>query len=168
MNDTLFEKYSKAGRVRDKIVVIESQSDVKEIQYARKRCVFSMPEYVAGLQFDLVYVVHVDKAELGEEDTFGAKRRFLSKLYLGASRASKELVLASSKERGGANDVLEGSLRIGVLVGPEVQSQRVMGMCLMDKCTSFVFTRLNSDPDPAGGGIGAVGESGAPEVISPN
>jgi len=38
------------------------------LQYARSRCEFSMPEYVAGLQFEVVYLIHADKAELDEEE----------------------------------------------------------------------------------------------------
>lgn len=117
LSEHLFDIYRKAGRISGKIVALTSRDQMNDLHYARTRCIFSMPEYVAGLQFDIVYLIHADKAELAEENySAGLHRRVVSRCYLGASRASKKLVIATSEERGGRSDILamplqEGSLR---------------------------------------------------------
>ena len=68
-----------------------------------------MPEYVAGLQFDSVFLIHMDKAEEStDEYGIGARRRFISKCYLGASRATKKLSVACATDRGGPAEILNG------------------------------------------------------------
>ena len=116
MSDSLFGKYAKAGRIADMVSVVESNTDLTELRYARNRCVFSMPDNVAGLQFERVYLIYVDKQELDSEDlSLGAQRQLLSRLYLGASRASRDLTLAVSHERGGVPDILRTAIDHGVL-----------------------------------------------------
>lgn len=128
MSDSLFGTYAKAGRIANKISVIESNTDLTELRYARNRCVFSMPDNVAGLQFERVYLVHVDKQELdGEDLSLGAQRQLLSRLYLGASRASAHLTLAVSHERGGVPDLLKSAIRQGVLVDVDSGQRRKGG-----------------------------------------
>lgn len=120
MSDSDFSLYSTAGRVRSKISVVDSNTDLAPIRYARQRCVFSMPENVAGLQFDRVYVLNVDKQELDDNQVgFGTRRQVLSRLFLAASRASNDLTLAASDDCGGASDVLSRPLEAGVLLGIE-------------------------------------------------
>ena len=117
MSDSHFGRYAKAGRIADMISVVESNTDLTELRYARSRCVFSMPDNVAGLQFERVYLIHVDKQEFDSEDLgLGAQRQLLSRLYLGASRASRDLTLAVSHERGGVPDILRSAIDHGVLV----------------------------------------------------
>ncbi|KZX68946.1 hypothetical protein A3717_12095 [Alcanivorax sp. HI0013] len=115
MNEELFSTYANAGRIAKKIVVIDSERSVKNLQYAGKRCVLSMPDFVAGLQFDVVYIIHIDKADMSDEESLGRKRRFLSRLYLGASRASKVLNLVTSRERGGQPEMLESAFQAGII-----------------------------------------------------
>ena len=117
MSDRDFHRYSTAGRVRSKISVVDSNTDLAPIQYARQRCAFSMPESVAGLQFDRVYVLNVDKQELDDDEVgLGTQRQVLSRLYLAASRASMTLTLAASDDCGGPADVLSRPLDAGTLV----------------------------------------------------
>lgn len=116
LNEHLFDIYRVSGRISDKIVALTSRDQMNDLQYARTRCIFSMPEYVAGLQFDVVYLIHADKAELAEEKySAGLHRRVVSRCYLGASRAAKKLVIATSEERGGYSDILLTPLREGSL-----------------------------------------------------
>jgi hypothetical protein len=63
VNEDLFDQYRKAGRVSGKSVVVPSREEVAELRYAGKRPIFSMPDYVAGLQFEAVFLIHVDKAD---------------------------------------------------------------------------------------------------------
>jgi hypothetical protein len=117
LNDTLFDRYCTVGRIQGKFVPVTSREDLKELQFARARCVFSMPEYVAGLQFEVVYLIHADQSDLASEFlSHGARRRYVNKFYLGASRAQRCLSIATSLERGGMSEVLSGPLDNGSLV----------------------------------------------------
>ncbi|MBI5131357.1 MAG: UvrD-helicase domain-containing protein [Rhodopseudomonas palustris] len=116
INDELFDDFCKAGRTKDKIVPVRTREDLRELRYARSRCVFSMPEYVAGLQFDTVFLIHLDQVDLtGEYLSQGARRRYVSRVYLGASRAARQLLIASSSERGGLSEILRGPIASGSL-----------------------------------------------------
>lgn len=111
MNEERFKTYMNAGRVKGDVVTVVSRDDMRELQYAKTRCVLSMPEYVAGLQFDSVFLVNLDDADWSVEGLgIGARRRYISRAYLGASRAAQRLVIATSNERGGVSKVLEGPL----------------------------------------------------------
>lgn len=117
LNSELFDMWRAAGRLEGKFVSVTSREELKELQYANTRCVFSMPEYVAGLQFDTVFIIHADQADLSDEYlSQGARRRYVNRLYLGASRAQKCLMIAASDERGGQSEVLNGPLQNGSLL----------------------------------------------------
>ena len=92
----------------------ESSSNIR---HSGKRFIFGMPEYVAGLQFHTVFLIHIDNSEAPIDAGPGLRRRFVSSVYLGASRAENHLYIASSRARGGYSDILQlaidrGSLRI--------------------------------------------------------
>ncbi len=106
LNEALFDKIRIAGRVRDKFVPITSRDDLKELRYAKSKCVFSMPEFVAGLQFHTVILIHADSADYNEDQGLGTRRRYVSRVYLGASRAARKVLLSSSKEQGGPCQLL--------------------------------------------------------------
>ena len=75
-----------------------------------------MPEYVAGLQFDTVFLIHADRVDFENEFlSLGARRRYVSRAYLGASRAAQRLAIASSAERGGPSTILDCPLKTGSL-----------------------------------------------------
>ncbi|HIE1459398.1 TPA: UvrD-helicase domain-containing protein [Stenotrophomonas maltophilia] len=116
LNEILFEKIRTAGRVRDKFVPITTREDLRDLRYAKGKCVFSMPEFVAGLQFHTVFLIHADGADFDEDQGQGARRRYVSRVYLGASRAARAVLIASSKERGGASQLLDTSLNNGTLL----------------------------------------------------
>ena len=110
LNEVLFDKIRVAGRVRDKFVPITTREDLKELRYAKRKCVFSMPEFVAGLQFHTVFLIHADSADYNEDQGQGTRRRYVSRVYLGASRAARSILLASSKEHGGPSQLLDAPL----------------------------------------------------------
>ncbi|HEX8383421.1 MAG TPA: UvrD-helicase domain-containing protein [Sphingomonas sp.] len=117
LNDQLFDTYRKASRISSMYVAITTREDLRELRYARTRCVFSMPEYVAGLQFDTVFLIHADTADLADDYVSqGARRRYVSRLYLGASRAAHRLKIASSEQRGGISNVLAAPIANCTLV----------------------------------------------------
>ena len=111
LNETLFDKIRLAGRVQDKFVAITAREDLKELRYAKKKCVFSMPEYVAGLQFDTVFLIHANAADYDEDQGQGTRRRYVSRVYLGASRAARRISILSSREHGGPSQLLDVPLK---------------------------------------------------------
>lgn len=116
MNEHLFDRYREAGRLKDTFVPLTARDQMNELRYAKRRCVFSMPEYVAGLQFDTVFLIHVDEADFDDRIRgSGYQRRYISRCYVGASRASKRLVIATSHERGGPSRILSGPIASGSL-----------------------------------------------------
>jgi len=110
LNETLFDKIRVAGRIQEKFVPITTRDDLKELRYAKSKCVFSMPEFVAGLQFHTVFLIHVDSADYDENQGQGTRRRYVSRVYLGASRAARQILLSSSKEHGGPSQLLASPL----------------------------------------------------------
>lgn len=111
-NEALFDIYRKAGRIRNRIVAVDSREDLKELRYSKSRCVFSMPEFVAGLQFEIIFLIHLDSSDVSTEDqNLYQWRQHLSRAYLGASRAKSTLYIACSKERGGASPAVLPPLR---------------------------------------------------------
>ena len=107
-----FDVYVKAasGQYAGQHIPITSREPSSGLRHAGKRFILSMPEYVAGLQFDTVFLIHVDVAEAPTDASDGMRRRFISNIYLGSSRAEKTLKLSSSLARGGMSDVLQMAL----------------------------------------------------------
>jgi hypothetical protein len=110
LNETLFDKLCVAGRVRDKFVPVTTREDLKELRYAKNKCIFSMPEFIAGLQFHTVFLIHADSADYDEDQGQGSRRRYVSRVYLGASRAARRILLSCSKEHGGPSQLLAAPL----------------------------------------------------------
>lgn len=114
MNEKLFGQYVDAGRIAGKFIAVESREKLSDLKYIGRKCIFSMPDYVAGLQFETVYLIHLDAAELGDDrENIGIRRRFISRAYLGASRARSRLVVATSQERGGPSEILDTPIARG-------------------------------------------------------
>jgi hypothetical protein len=95
---------------------LDSREPTLDLRHAGKKVIFSMPEYVAGLQFDTVYLIHVDAEDAPKEMSVGDRRRFISAVYLGASRAERELHIGCSDSRGGPASVLSLAIDRGTLV----------------------------------------------------
>lgn len=112
VSDQQFDKYliAASGQFADRHLPLTSREPSSELRHAGKRFIFSMPEYVAGLQFDTVFLINVDMADAPLDAGDGIRRRFISNTYLGASRAEKSLHISSCLSRGGKSDVLEMAL----------------------------------------------------------
>ena len=65
VSDEMFDTYTGAaeGQFAGRHIAITSREPSSELRHAGKRFILSMPEYVAGLQFDTVFLIHVDAAE---------------------------------------------------------------------------------------------------------
>jgi hypothetical protein len=115
-SEALFKRYSEAGQYRDWFLPISDREQLSGLRHAGKRFVFSMPDFVAGVQFDTVYLIEVNDGEVEDGPySTGSLRRFVSTIYLGASRAEQVLEIYSSDERGGPSRVLRHAINNGAL-----------------------------------------------------
>lgn len=117
-SEEAFDRYLgvAAGQFGGRHLPIADREPSSELRHAGKRFIFSMPEYVAGLQFDTVFLIHVDAGEAPSDSSDGVRRRFISSIYLGSSRAEKTLKLASCLTRGGRSDILDMAIQRNSLV----------------------------------------------------
>jgi len=118
LNEEMFERYSQAGQFRDDFFVIRDREDISRIRYlGHRKYIFSMPEFVAGEQFDTVLLIHVNEGDV-EHGVYGpaAFRRYVSAVYLGASRAERALQIFSSLQRGGHSRLLQPAIDKEMLV----------------------------------------------------
>lgn len=116
-NSDLFDRYLPVveGQYPGKVLSVTDR-DPSELRHAGKRFIFSMPEYVAGLQFDTVFLMHADIAQAPIDTHIGIRRRFISSVYLGCSRAEKNLHIATSQENGGPSDIFNMALSRSSLI----------------------------------------------------
>lgn len=128
LNHERFERFARVakGQYKDRILVVSSREDVENIRIVHRRVVLSMPEYVAGLQFERVYLLDANQEEASEGQYSAFEfRRFLSEMYLGASRAEKVLEIYCTVDRGGPTPLLAPAIRDHLLV-PMDQAIRVV------------------------------------------
>lgn len=111
-SEEMFDIYLRAasGQFEGSIFPVVDRAPSSELRHAGKRFIFSMPEYVAGLQFDTVFLLNADVSEAPADSSIGVRRRFISNLYLGSSRAENTLKISSCQNRGGPSDVLNMAL----------------------------------------------------------
>lgn len=116
-SNELFKRYLDFTDLRGLFVAITSRDEASGVPHSVNKFVFSMPEFVAGLQFDTVLLIEVNRAEVPDGPySAAALRKFVSQVYLGASRAERQLEFYSSTEHGGiasllSSAVLEGAVR---------------------------------------------------------
>ncbi|WP_149743580.1 hypothetical protein [Rhizobium sp. NFACC06-2] len=113
-----FETYQNAAshQFPQEVFIIRSRDDVEQLRYMNRRIVFSTPEYVAGLQFDSVVIVDANGDLVPLSNYKGhQERRFLSELYLGISRAQKEVVIIASRDGDGLSPYLQALEPRGLL-----------------------------------------------------
>ncbi len=115
-SNELFLKYLDFTAYRNDFVSITSRDDASGITKSVRKFIFSMPEYVAGLQFDTVYLIDVNKNEIPEGPySTAATRKFIAQIYLGASRAERVLELYSSDEHGGISSTVSRAVLAGAI-----------------------------------------------------
>ena len=119
MNPQLYEEYkyiATAGPFSKLISIVQSQEDHPVLHYASKRFVFSQPDFVLGLQFDTVFLIHVDNFDPGNAISWIEERDFLDRAYRGASWAKRRLILAACEETGGMHKTLQYLIQQGSLI----------------------------------------------------
>lgn len=106
-SNELFKRYLDFTDLRESFIAITSRDEASAIQHSARKFIYSMPEYVAGLQFDTVLLIDVNQGEVPDGPySAAALRKFVSQVYLGASRAERRLEFYASKEHGGASRLL--------------------------------------------------------------
>jgi hypothetical protein len=110
-----FQAIKMAGRFENKFYVVDSRDSLNRLQYVGGRVVLSMPEYVAGVQFDHVIVADVNKMDDLGRHTAASRYRFGSNLYLAASRACREVTLLGDRTAGGLAAVVRGAAAEGLV-----------------------------------------------------
>lgn len=115
-NEDDFSSYIEAGQHRDLFIGICSREEAADVRMTPKKFVLSMPQFVAGLQFDVVLLLGLNESE-APSGPFGysLKRKFLSQIYLGASRAKQVLELYSSSDGGGPTSLLDTAISTGAV-----------------------------------------------------
>lgn len=110
-----FKQYLAAGQYRELFIPVESREDITLIPSRGTKFVLSMPEFVAGLQFEEVYLIDVSASVLSNGESAGVrdKRRGLSLVYLGASRAMSMLHISSLADAGGLPSFIQHALDSG-------------------------------------------------------
>ncbi len=108
------------GRFSETAYLVNSREDTTNLRHLGKRFVFSMPEYVAGLQFETVFLLNVDQAEAVASEGIGRRRQLISNTYLGASRAENGLFVCCIDGRGGPSDILDLAIERGSLLEGEL------------------------------------------------
>jgi hypothetical protein len=113
----LFQRYLDFPELREDFYPITSRDDAIGVPHTRKKFIFSMPEYVAGLQYDTVLLIDVNRSEVPDGPySAAALRKFVSQVYLGASRAERRLEVYAATDQGGVAPllslaVMEGAVR---------------------------------------------------------
>ncbi|MDF2776541.1 MAG: uvrD/REP helicase N-terminal domain protein [Enterobacteriaceae bacterium] len=115
-SEELFLKYADAAKYQELFTIISDREQISSINNNKKKFILSMPEYVAGTQFDTVYLIEVNKEEVPEGNYHSsAMRKFISNIYVGASRAENTLHIFSNAERGGPSTALKYAIEHGAL-----------------------------------------------------
>lgn len=116
LSEAQFERYVSAGMYKESFIAITERGEATSVQRAGKRFVLSMPEFVAGLQFDTVYLIEANEREVGKDPReIGAYRQFVSQVYLGISRAESIVEIYASRERGGVSRCFHHAVEQGVV-----------------------------------------------------
>ncbi|MFA7282665.1 MAG: hypothetical protein WC100_21465, partial [Sterolibacterium sp.] len=106
-SNELFSRYLDFSDLRDYFIPLTSRDEASGAMHSVRKFIFSMPEYVAGLQFDTVLLIDVNRGEVPDGPySAAALRKFVSQVYLGASRAERQLEIYASEEHGGASPII--------------------------------------------------------------
>lgn len=98
-----------------KVSVISSREDVEIVQYTRHGIVLGPAEYLAGLQFDSVFIAGLPESGTGIANPGYRRMRFLSLLYLAITRARREVHIFANDDYGGIPEILQRAVERGHL-----------------------------------------------------
>lgn len=116
LQEDLFLKLKKETENDIKFKQILSRKDIDLIRYTKRKILISESNYVIGLQFDVVILIGCYSIyDKYEKNKSYYQRRFLSDLYLGASRAKTDLILTNNKTMADFPQFLETALKKGLV-----------------------------------------------------
>ena len=117
-SNELFARYLEFSELRANFISITSREEASGLVPSGRKFIFSMPEYVAGQQFDTVMLIDVNRDEVPEGSyAAAALRKFAAQIYLGASRAERQLEFYASHEHGGLSQIVSRAV-LGKAVQP--------------------------------------------------
>lgn len=115
-SNELFKRYLDFKELRNSFLAITSREEATGVADSVRRFIFSMPEFVAGHQFDTVLLIDVNRNEVPDGPyAAAALRKFASQVYLGASRAERVLEIYASEEQGGLSSIITRAVLGGAL-----------------------------------------------------
>ncbi|MCP9271105.1 UvrD-helicase domain-containing protein [Mycolicibacterium arenosum] len=106
-----------------KTKVLTSRDDVNAVQYRRRGVVLAPAEYLAGLQFETVFIGGLPEFSVGVVNQSYRRRRALSMLYVAVTRASRTIELFVNDDNGGMPHLLRTAQDrqiVRVVEGPRV------------------------------------------------
>lgn len=116
LQDHLFDTLKKITTNKHEYHQILSKRDISLLKYTKKKIFISKPNYVIGLQFDVVVLIGCYTLFTKHEPHQSYYRRtFLSDLYLGASRAKNMLILTNNETMPDFPDFLQNAIDIKCL-----------------------------------------------------
>lgn len=125
-SNELFKRYLDFKELRASFLAVTSREEAAGVADSVRRFIFSMPEFVAGHQFDTVLLIDVNRNEVPDGPyAAAALRKFASQVYLGASRAERVLEIYASEEQGGLSSIIARAVLGGALTAvQEAELQR--------------------------------------------
>jgi hypothetical protein len=111
-----FDQYRQSTRFQDGFLIIAGRDELGSLGRFRRRIVLSVPEYVAGLQFHAVLLIDANAnlvSALG--GGINGIHRFVSAVYLGASRAKHQLEIYGDAGAGGLAVPIRDAIDRGLL-----------------------------------------------------
>ena len=115
-SNELFKRYLDFKELRASFLAVTSREEAAGVADSVRRFIFSMPEFVAGHQFDTVLLIDVNRNEVPDGPyAAAALRKFASQVYLGASRAERVLEIYASEEQGGLSSIIARAVLGGAL-----------------------------------------------------
>lgn len=116
LQDDLFRILQQQIKNNPKCREIRSKREVDLLKYTKKKILISQPNYVIGLQFDAVILIGCYSIyKKYEKNKSYYQRRFLSDLYLGASRAKKILILSRNNSLEDSFDFIDSAISNGCI-----------------------------------------------------
>lgn len=116
LDDESFTAFMNKDNKTSHLKIVNSMRDTNVLPYIKSRIVVSRPSYIIGLQFDFVVIVGFEvNYDSNSPNYTYYERRFLSDLYLGASRAKSKLVFISNRSGNNFPKILETAITEKIL-----------------------------------------------------
>ncbi len=117
LQDDIFSSLIKKVNNKQEFKIIESTNVTHTLKYAKRNIFVSKPSYVIGLQFDVVILIGCYSIfPMTSPNQSCYERKFLSDMYLGASRSRRMLFLYSNRKAPTIPHVITTALANGFII----------------------------------------------------